>query len=195
MTLIEVFGVSVVTGILVGCAASGGRTATDTSAVTNGVTTSTSEAGPSGSTAIGTQTSAVSTTSGGSTVVATTATTRGSTSAPTAAGTTTIAPTPPNGSGVYGVATAGPTCPVERPDKPCPPVPVSAMITAQDSSGRPVASTRSDTNGKYALGLAPGQYLLTVNTGNLFPRCPSTSVTVPAGAAIRVDINCDTGIR
>ena len=111
------------------------------------------------------------------------------------------APTPtapaitPAGTGAYGYVSAGPTCPVERPDMPCPPRPVSARVDAQDGSGRTVASTHTDAAGRYSLGLAPGSYTLVVVTGTAFPRCPPTAVTVRSGAPTRADIGCDTGIR
>src|SRR6266568_4634986 len=94
-------------------------------------------------------------------------------------------------SGVTGRVTAGPTCPVERVDHPCPPQPVSATIKAQKTS-RTVARTRSDANGDYSMRLAPGRYTLVVQTGSLFPRCPATAVTVPRNQVVTADISCDT---
>lgn len=102
---------------------------------------------------------------------------------------------PPHGAGAYGYVTAGPTCPVERPDQPCPPRPVAATIDARDLGGATVASTQSDSYGRYALALSPGSYLLVVVTPSGWPRCPDTRVTVQARAAVRADISCDTGIR
>jgi hypothetical protein len=104
-------------------------------------------------------------------------------------------PSPPTGSGAYGYVTAGPTCPVERPDQPCPPRPVAAQVDAQDASGRTVATTRTDQAGRYSLGLAAGTYTLVAVTGATYPRCPPTSVTVRPVGPTRADINCDTGIR
>jgi len=116
-------------------------------------------------------------------------------------------------SGVTGRVTAGPTCPVERVDHPCPPQPVSATIKAQKTSrtfgrrcgssstikaqktSRTFARTRSDANGDYSMRLAPGRYTLVVQTGSLFPRCPATAVTVPRNQVVTADISCDTGIR
>ncbi|HZT66712.1 MAG TPA: carboxypeptidase regulatory-like domain-containing protein [Acidimicrobiales bacterium] len=113
----------------------------------------------------------------------------------TAVTTTTRPPQPPNGTGVYGYVTAGPTCPVEQAGNPCPPKPVSGQVQAHDSGGATVASTTTDSSGGYALALAPGSYTLVVVTGSSFPRCPNTPVTVGSGAPSRVDISCDTGIR
>lgn len=102
---------------------------------------------------------------------------------------------PPGGAGAYGYVTAGPTCPVERPDQPCPPRPVAATIDARDLGDATLSSTPSDSFGRYALALSPGSYVLVVVTPNGWPRCPETRVTVQAGAAVRADISCDTGIR
>jgi hypothetical protein len=109
--------------------------------------------------------------------------------------TTTTPPAPPPGTGTYGTVTAGPTCPVERPDQPCPPQPVSAQIDAQDSTGRVAGTTHSDSQGRYTLPLPPGDYTLNASTGNSMPRCQPVKVTVTSGSPTRADISCDTGIR
>ena len=102
---------------------------------------------------------------------------------------------PSSGTGAYGYITAGPTCPVERPDQPCPPRPVSETVSARNPGGVTVASTHSDSAGRFAFDLSPGTYLLVVATASGWPRCPDTPVTVRAGTATRVDVSCDTGIR
>jgi hypothetical protein len=40
-----------------------------------------------------------------------------------------------------------------------------------------------------------GSYTLVVDPGNVYPRCPETAVTVPAGGSATADIACDSGIR
>ena len=98
-------------------------------------------------------------------------------------------------SAVTGTITAGPTCPVETIDHPCPPRPVSAGVAAQRRGGGVAARTHSDSNGRYAMRLAPGRYTLVVQTGSRFPYCPPTNVTVTRGQVVTADISCDTGIR
>ena len=98
------------------------------------------------------------------------------------------------GSGVRGRVTAGPTCPVERPDQPCPPRPVDARVDAF-ADNRQVAGTQTDTDGRYALTLSPGKYTLMATTGGELPRCSPTEVTVVANQVTTADISCDTGIR
>jgi hypothetical protein len=97
--------------------------------------------------------------------------------------------------GAYGYVTAGPVCPVERADQPCPPRPVVARIEAQDASGHTVGATDSDSSGYYLLALSPGRYTLTATTGTTYPRCQPIELTVSADTSTLVDISCDTGIR
>jgi len=101
----------------------------------------------------------------------------------------------PSGTGIVGLVTAGPTCPVERVGQPCPPRPVVAEIDVRNADGSTVASTHTDGAGRYAVSVKPGRYALAVITGTTFPRCPGTTVTVTPGSPLRTDISCDTGIR
>ena len=96
-------------------------------------------------------------------------------------GTTSPPLSPPSNTGAYGYVTAGPTCPVERAEHPCPPRPVMAQIEARDSAGSLVATGPSDAAGRYSLSLRPGQYTLTVSTGEILPRCPVADVAVGHG--------------
>jgi hypothetical protein len=96
---------------------------------------------------------------------------------------------------VSGRVTASPTCPVERPNHPCAPAPVSATVQATNSRGKVVASTHTDAKGRYDLQLRVGSYTLAAVTPNIFPRCSPVSVTVSGPGLTRADIACDTGIR
>ena len=98
-------------------------------------------------------------------------------------------------SGVRGTISAGPTCPVERVDEPCPPQPLAVHLLAIDTSGTTVAETDSADDGSYAMALPPGRYTLRVDTGATFPTCPDTEVSVVDGERTLADIDCDTGIR
>lgn len=115
------------------------------------------------------------------------------TAPPSTAATTTGGPT---GQRLTGTVTASPTCPVERPDQPCAPRPVpGAHIEAFDGTERLVTSADADSEGRFALTLTPGRYVLTASSGAVFPSCPPLTVDVPASGAARADVTCDTGIR
>ena len=107
-----------------------------------------------GTTPPGSVTSAPAGGSGPATTVATTA--------PGWPDTTTTAPAAPpvDGTGVRGKITAGPTCPVERPDMPCPPNPVQGRVDALDIAGHLAGTAMTDQTGRYALALPPGRYTL-----------------------------------
>lgn len=90
-------------------------------------------------------------------------------------------------------AHAGPTCPVERPDEPCPDTPVEATVRVA-ADGVDVATGRTDAAGSYSVDLAPGRYRVTVDTGAALPRCEPVDAEV-IDRSITVDVSCDTGIR
>jgi hypothetical protein len=115
--------------------------------------------------------------------------------APPSSSPSTLPPPAPAGSGAFGYVTAGPTCPVERPDQPCPPRPVAAHIQALDASGHNIAATDTDSAGRYMLVLPPGTYTLAATTGATLPRCSPAQVSVLTRTPSRADISCDTGIR
>jgi hypothetical protein len=97
--------------------------------------------------------------------------------------------------GVFaGRVTAGPTCPVERVDHPCPPSPVVAEVQAR-IAGRVIARTRSHPDGSYQLRLPPGTYTVIALARGTTPRCAPVEVTIAASNTTSANISCDTGIR
>jgi hypothetical protein len=115
-----------------------------------------------------------------------------------AAGSTAESTAPPTTvakTAVRGAVLAGPTCPVETAENPCPPAPVAGRVDAQLAGGQRVAHTRTDAKGQYRLSLAPGKYTLLARTdeGGLF--CEPVTVTVSGARPVEANISCDTGIR
>ena len=94
-----------------------------------------------------------------------------------------------------GTVTAGPTCPVERPDQPCPPVPVAGSVDALRSGGGSAGRATIDADGRFTIELPPGSYTLRVLHDGPFPACPDTAITLERDAPRTVDFSCDTGIR
>lgn len=99
--------------------------------------------------------------------------------------------------GIRGVVLAGPTCPVERPDQsPCVRSVPGATIVALDSARHEVARTESDASGAYFLRLPPSTYeVVPQAVEGLMGVAPETTVTVPSGAPVQLDLHYDTGIR
>ncbi len=105
---------------------------------------------------------------------------------------------PTSGSGVRGMVSLSPTCPVERmpPDPACAPKPyATAIIVYRAGSKSPFIIGNSDANGVFELALPPGSYTLIAKGGTTLPRCSDTSVSVSENAYATADISCDTGIR
>ena len=109
----------------------------------------------------------------------------------------------PNGAGqktgIGGVATAGPVCPVEKnpPDPACAPRPVDgAVLVFGDAAGTEVARTTTAADGTFFAELPAGFYVVTPQPAQGLLGTPGPqSVTVTDGAAVRLAFAYDTGIR
>ena len=105
--------------------------------------------------------------------------------------------TPPFTTGVRGVVLAGPTCPVEQAGQsPCIRSVSGATIVALDSARHEVGRAVSDASGAYFLRLPPGTYeIVPQAVEGLMGVAAETTVTVPDGAPVQLDLQYDTGIR
>lgn len=105
--------------------------------------------------------------------------------------------TPLLATGVRGVVLAGPTCPVERAGQsPCVRAVSGATILALDSARHEVGRASSDATGAYFLRLPPGAYRIAPQAADGLMGVPTEStVTVPDGAPVQLDLEYDTGIR
>lgn len=106
-------------------------------------------------------------------------------------------PAAPIGTGIQGVVQAGPTCPVERINSPCPPHPLAATLVVRDAAGHEVTRTHSGPDGHFKVDVAPGTYTVVgLTTGSSFlPRPIPTTVTVTSGSYATITVEYDTGIR
>src|SRR5713101_5422562 len=84
------------------------------------------------------------------------------------------------GTGIQGMVQAGPTCPVERINSPCPPHPLAATVVVRNGSGAEVVRFHSGADGRFKVDTAPGTYTVVgLNLGSsMLPRPIPTSVTV-----------------
>jgi hypothetical protein len=104
---------------------------------------------------------------------------------------------PPANSGLEGLVTIGPMCPVERIDTPCPDQPYAATIVVQNADGGEVARTQSGEDGHYRVDVAPGTYTLVPRSPNGVspPSAQEQQVEVRSGAYTHIDVQFDSGIR
>jgi hypothetical protein len=103
-------------------------------------------------------------------------------------------PEPTGETGITGLVTVGPQCPVEREDSPCPDRPLSARITVWRGATK-VAETRSGDDGRFKVLLPPGTYRVVGETEDTLPAGSEVEAMVVAGQLTFVHVPYDSGIR
>lgn len=97
---------------------------------------------------------------------------------------------------VTGVVLSGPRCPgPERIASPCPPGPVDGAAVAAVAGGHVIASTRTDSRGRFRLSLPPATYLLRATNVGAYRSTATQTVKVRIGHRVSVTLVVDTGIR
>lgn len=99
--------------------------------------------------------------------------------------------------GIQGTVVIGPTCPVERPESPCPPAPFAARITVLHD-GEEVTTYETGKDGRFRIALAPGTYSVRAESlppGGIARFQPLPPVTVPSDGYADLRIEFDSGIR
>jgi len=104
----------------------------------------------------------------------------------------------PVNTGIEGQVLIGPTCPVVQQGNECPDKPYQATLTVLDSSGtREIARFQTDTEGRFRLPIAPGNYILRPETPENMPLpiAPEQNFTVTDGQFTQISVTYDSGIR
>ena len=101
------------------------------------------------------------------------------------------------GSGIEGIALAGPTCPVVRPDDPaCADRPVvGAAIHILAADGVEVATLETNAAGRFAVALEAGRYRVVADPAEGVMHAPGPIDVTVAGTAESIQLDYDTGIR
>ena len=89
-------------------------------------------------------------------------------------------------------------CPVARADPPCPAKPVPAHVTVSDAAtGAAVTAFDSGNDGRFAVALKPGRYVLRPErVAGAPPRGPQAfAVTVNAGGYTTLTIKIESGMQ
>jgi hypothetical protein len=111
----------------------------------------------------------------------------------------TATPAQAAGSGIQGQALMGPMCPVVRSDEPCPDRAIQATIDVWNvDRTRKITSFTTDADGRFAVALPPGEYLLdpqSANPNGGFPFGRPQTVVVQENTYTAVTVSYDTGIR
>jgi len=97
--------------------------------------------------------------------------------------------------GIDGLVLIGPQCPVQSERVYCPDLPYQADIDVRTAAGVLVTQVRSGEDGRFRVGLRPGDYVLEPESGKPFPVAQPQDVTVDQGQYVEVVVRYDTGIR
>ena len=100
------------------------------------------------------------------------------------------------GTGVEGIVSVGPQCPVQTLDSPCPDLPFVGEVQATASDGS-VTTVTTDPQGSFTMDLVPGSYtLVALTAGDGGPPTPiPQTVMVEQGSYTQVTLEVDSGIR
>jgi hypothetical protein len=101
----------------------------------------------------------------------------------------------PLDSGIEGIVTVGPMCPVMQEDVPCPDQPYQASLTVLTTGGKKVSGFRTDEYGRFRVELAPGDYVLHPESPNGLPFAEDLSFTVNEHRFTLLEISYESGIR
>jgi hypothetical protein len=112
----------------------------------------------------------------------------------------TVGPSAPAGTGsvtgrVTGQVVAGPTCPVETLQSPCPPRAVPDALVELLRGGRTVASVRTDGRGQFSIAAPAGAAVVRASTVTGYRSQASQPVQLTAGTTVTIRLVLDTGIR
>lgn len=101
-----------------------------------------------------------------------------------------------NLTGVSGIATLGPTCPVQVAGQTCPDSPYIGTLIVSGNNGKTITTTRTRPDGKFVLFLDAGTYTITLPTSTEpFPRMSPVKISIVKGKITDITLNIDNGIR
>jgi hypothetical protein len=101
-------------------------------------------------------------------------------------------------SGLRGLVTLGPVCPVQAAERPCHDHPASASVTVTlNGSEQVVESVTTGSSGRFSFALQPGRYVVRFRLQNWLPgaREQQHVVTVQHGRFSELAVRFDSGIR
>ncbi|MFY9587139.1 MAG: hypothetical protein WAT66_06765 [Actinomycetota bacterium] len=102
---------------------------------------------------------------------------------------------PPRDSGIEGLVTIGPSCPVETPGADCADKPYAADLIVVERSSSDRVRLRSEAGGAFRVYLAPGNYRILSAANGGPPSLEFVDVVVRVHRFTRVTVRFDSGIR
>ena len=96
---------------------------------------------------------------------------------------------------IEGHVSLSPTTPVCSAINSCEGAYVGANIIARTANGDVVGRATTDQQGDFALRVRAGKIDVGVEGSAKFPHCRPAHVVLAAGATVRANIDCDSGLR
>ena len=96
---------------------------------------------------------------------------------------------------VTGLVKLGPIMPVCQVGVPCDGVYKGAKIVLRTPSGQVAKRVTADDTGAFQMDTPAGSFEVSVDVEGPLPRCAPVPVFVKAQKTVRVEIDCDSGIR
>jgi hypothetical protein len=107
-------------------------------------------------------------------------------------------PTSAPDSGIRGLVTLGPTCPVqvEGDPQPCSTTYAATLEIHDQANDRMITTITSGADGRFEVRLAPGTYRIVPQVAEVLPiAAPVEGIVVAAGRFTEVQVDFDSGIR
>lgn len=107
-------------------------------------------------------------------------------------------PTSAPDSGIRGLVTLGPTCPVqtENDPQPCSTTYAATFEIHDQASDNLITTVASGADGRFEVRLAPGTYRVVPQVAEVLPiAAPLENIVVAAGRFTEVQVDFDSGIR
>jgi predicted small lipoprotein YifL len=107
-------------------------------------------------------------------------------------------PTSVPDSGIRGLVTLGPTCPVqtENDPQPCSTTYAATLEIHDQATDKLVTTVTSGADGRFEVRLPPGTYRIVPQVAEVLPiAAPLDNVVVAAGRFTEVQVDFDSGIR
>jgi hypothetical protein len=99
-------------------------------------------------------------------------------------------------SGIKGITTIGPTCPVQKTnDESCNDKAFSAHLVVTDSKGKKVTETITSKDGSFTFYLEPNTYYIDNADTKSLPRMEKVKIIVTKDKMTTTNISFDSGIR
>ena len=96
---------------------------------------------------------------------------------------------------IEGVVKLGPIMPVCKSGVPCYGVYKDAKVVLRTPAGQVVKRVTANDKGAFWMDAPTGRFEVAVEVEGPLPSCTPAQVSVPARKTVRVEIDCDSGIR